>query len=395
MLLVWVVVAEGAVRVVAAASPWVNAALESPHEAAGVAPMVPDTTLERRGNPSYPDHDERGWRNRDVPASARVVALGDSHTYGTSVDRESAWPQQLERLLGERVYNMGLPGYGPGHYSRLLDEALAFDPSVVAVGLYMGNDLYDVYRLAWRDRERGLLPDSIHALTGSPGDGVPLQMRNRLFEPAARPDSQSTTAGPRRLLSEHSRLYALLRSVRYAAASRRPRGLLNPDFDRAVASLTDEQRKLASVADEGGWRTILTGAYRRPGLDVDDPRIVASREATLALLRDMDQLARSKGTRLVVLLLPTKESVFGERITDPEEHVGLQHLLASEAEHREVLVRELAAAGIAFLDLLPALQAADSQPYFENANGHPNEVGQGIVAHEVAGWIERDDGGSG
>src|SRR5881394_3687348 len=37
-------------------------------------------------------HDAWGFRNRSVPESADVVALGDSHTYGNCAKRSEAWP---------------------------------------------------------------------------------------------------------------------------------------------------------------------------------------------------------------------------------------------------------------------------------------------------------------
>ncbi len=36
------------------------------------------------------EHDARGFRNPSAPDSTTIVALGDSHTYGTSVSSEEA-----------------------------------------------------------------------------------------------------------------------------------------------------------------------------------------------------------------------------------------------------------------------------------------------------------------
>jgi len=55
-----------------------------------------------RPSPAFPD-----------PGARECVALyGDSFTWGSEVDDEAAWGNQLARRLGCRVANRGVPGYG-------------------------------------------------------------------------------------------------------------------------------------------------------------------------------------------------------------------------------------------------------------------------------------------
>ena len=51
-------------------------------------------------------HDAWGFRNKKVPETAEIVALGDSHTYGNCAKRNEAWPAVLQRLTGQQVYNL-------------------------------------------------------------------------------------------------------------------------------------------------------------------------------------------------------------------------------------------------------------------------------------------------
>ena len=74
------------------------------------ATLVEDPVLGRRIQPLTTGHDALGFRNREVPQHADIVAIGDSNTYGVSAPREGSWPHQLSGLLGEPVYNMGLGG---------------------------------------------------------------------------------------------------------------------------------------------------------------------------------------------------------------------------------------------------------------------------------------------
>jgi lysophospholipase L1-like esterase len=71
----------------------------------------------------------------------RVLCIGDSHTYGLWVDREQAYPQQLEALWNEEkvrplieVMNLGFSGVNSGQLVRDLPRMIdAFEPDVVII----------------------------------------------------------------------------------------------------------------------------------------------------------------------------------------------------------------------------------------------------------------------
>ena len=107
----------------------------------------------------------RGPEIRD-DGSVRVLALGDSSTFGWNVAPEEAYPAALERLLNHRagatryqVINAGVAGYSS--YQGLVylrDRGLALQPAIVLIGFGF-NELFrigdDETRLA---RERLWLP---------------------------------------------------------------------------------------------------------------------------------------------------------------------------------------------------------------------------------------------
>jgi hypothetical protein len=70
-----------------------------------------------------------------------ILAVGDSHTYGTPLPREHAYPAQLEALLSRefsgrefRVLNRGVPGVNSAFVTnRLEQQILLLDPDLVIV----------------------------------------------------------------------------------------------------------------------------------------------------------------------------------------------------------------------------------------------------------------------
>ena len=109
-------------------------------------PEIYDNELGIRPNPNYyPGYDKKGFRNKSIPNDVFLIAIGDSQTYGTGVNAEQAWPQQVESLEKIKTYNMAYGGYGPTHYLLLLNEAIVMHPKLIIVTFYTGNDLFDSY----------------------------------------------------------------------------------------------------------------------------------------------------------------------------------------------------------------------------------------------------------
>lgn len=82
--------------------------------------------------------DGRGMRDHPhtAPAPPLVLALGDSMTFGEGVEANQAWPAVLERALGVRVVDGGVPGYGSPQMRGRLHELLpALRPDLVIVAL--------------------------------------------------------------------------------------------------------------------------------------------------------------------------------------------------------------------------------------------------------------------
>jgi lysophospholipase L1-like esterase len=91
----------------------------------------------------------QGYRDRPFgpKTKPRVVALGDSSTFGWDVQGHEAWPKALERLLAQsgrsvEVLNLGVPGYSSHQGRLLLPEVWPLAPDLLIVA-YGRNDELD------------------------------------------------------------------------------------------------------------------------------------------------------------------------------------------------------------------------------------------------------------
>jgi lysophospholipase L1-like esterase len=83
----------------------------------------------------------RGTREFALPkpsAVVRIVALGDSFTFGVGVPDDATWPAQLEAgLPGVEVANLGQPAFAHDQmYFALADDGVPLEPDAVILGFY-------------------------------------------------------------------------------------------------------------------------------------------------------------------------------------------------------------------------------------------------------------------
>ena len=128
-------------------------------------------------------------------------------------------------------------------------------------------------------------------------------------------------------------------------------------------------------------------------LDETNGAIREGMRITFQLLREMDQACRRAGCRFVIVIIPTKETVFARYLeANPRLHLHetIDRLLASERAARSALVRFLDEAGIAYVDALPALRSAVDQGLYARTTRdmHPGPNGYRVIGEVVAEYLQ-------
>jgi SGNH hydrolase-like domain, acetyltransferase AlgX len=395
-------VLEITLHLLAFVSPRVAQILGTSHP---VPPTVPDERLGYRPNPALPGHDRLGFRNPTVPATAHIVALGDSQTYGTHVKPEDAWPRQLELMTGKIVYSMAFGGYGPPASLILWDEAMALEPHIVIEAFYAGNDLFDLFDMVYN---RGQLPalkssdPQVQARIRAAERSELItkhvsQMDQHTFGVRRGTPEEESNALLHRFLVQHSTIYGFWRRTWHEfmdlvnTSTRSTYRITQEENWETVKAFAEAHPAYCQVFHNGPFKTVFTSEYRLAALKLADPRIAEGLQISLRVMQKMHEEAIARNRRFLVVLIPTKETVFRKLWPNPSMSYR------SLTEHEERLWRTTKALleqnGIEYLDALPALQeqlVAGIQPYPVSNDGHPNQHGHRAIAQLVAASLRAE-----
>jgi lysophospholipase L1-like esterase len=342
--------------------------------------LLEDPKLHHRIAPNAPGHDANGFRDNAVPANAEIVALGDSQTWGINAQHSEAWPQTLAKISKRTVYNMGVGGYGPLHYSALLDKALSFSPKVVVVGVYLGNDLYDTYSLAYSSdvykdlRESGASADLLTDTIAPHAKALWDEEKN--FQ-------QNFGRGEPRLgliwLSGHTAVGRFLARAGWWPGS-------SDVWFEASKAWAIAHPDHGAVYDAGDVRTVLTTAYRLTALDLDDPHVAEGLRISGVALQRIQGHAQAAQVKVLVVLIPTKESVFARAAQNQQRDPVYERLYSMESRARSALIAQCENAKIEYIDALPPLVQAvrrGEQIYPTSTESHPTPKGYEVIALTV------------
>ncbi|HEY9421885.1 MAG TPA: GDSL-type esterase/lipase family protein, partial [Thermoanaerobaculia bacterium] len=142
----------------------------------------------------------------EQPGTFRVLALGDSFTFGVGAREEEAYPARLQEILrsrgiGAQVLNAGAPGFGvPDAVAWYQRWGRPLNPDAIVLAVFVGNDLQD----AAPSVPKAVAVDGALMIEGE------------------------KTRSLSRWLYHHSHLYALLKGSALGGAARRTLGLPEP-----------------------------------------------------------------------------------------------------------------------------------------------------------------------
>ena len=283
-----------------------------------------------------------GFRDSPPTLPAYAVAAGDSQTWGTYVEADETWPNQLEAEAGAPVINMGVLGYGPLQYQIVTEKyALPKHPRVVLWGFFAGNDITDSKDYAgW-------------VKGGKQGTGL------------TQPES-----GVRDFLSRNIRLYELLK-LAFHAGIYSPRGAT----ERAL-----------TVPAPGGPDWTFYPDVLESLADGRRPDVAEGWSLTQKALLETRVAAQADGPQFVVVIIPPKELIYWDtllrgRLADPAAY--------DLAEPVRTLTDFCEAQRLDCLDLTPAFleHAANGEELYFREDAHLNPAGHRLAAQLIKAYL--------
>jgi hypothetical protein len=319
--------------------------------------------------------DKWGFRNRNVPETVDIVAVGDSHTYGNAARMVDSWPYVLSQLTDRSVYNMGVGGYGPNQYFYLTKtKALSLKPKKIIWGLYMGDDFENAFSITygldyWSNLRK-----------------LPIQNVDPNIWGGVAPSPASWDNRVRTWLSRNSVLYQLIFHTGLG-------GRIKAEVQiKDAAQLYPGVATSLIIPDKH-----ILEAFRPKAmlsrLDQENPNVREGMRITFELLKETNRICQENQIQFFVVVIPTKEMVFSEYL----EHNSrlslddvIDKLLVNERSAREQTFQNLNESGIPYVDPLPRLKKSVEEGLYASSAGdmHPNRNGYRVIAEAIANRIQ-------
>ncbi len=103
---------------------------------------------------------DREWHREKNSSTTRILAIGDSFTFGMGVELGQTWPKILEQRLRAQgldleIANLGSPGAGPSEYAEVAEKAIPLlKPDKIVIAVLQGDDLAQTIRQVRKDMEK-------------------------------------------------------------------------------------------------------------------------------------------------------------------------------------------------------------------------------------------------
>ncbi len=314
--------------------------------ATGCAPASRGTVGNRVEFTSHVAIDRAGMRGPEIgprdPGTLRILALGDSFTFGVGAEAGETYPARLQEMLRARglraeVLNAGAPGYGvPDEAAWFARWGKPLAPDVVLVTVFIGNDLQD-------------------AAPGSPKVAV---VDGALVAPGERGHTLS------RWLYYHSHLFVLLKSSSLGGALRRLLGRPEPLETRELRAEFDLYAK-------GPPSAMVAGG-------------AAATEAAVAGL-----VANAGQAKILAVLIPSLVQVDPRRWEANLKRFALDPARYDRDRPNAIFRALFARHGVPLLDLTPTFASAIARGeriYFP-IDQHLTPAGYQLTARQVAAAI--------
>lgn len=279
-----------------------------------------------------------------------MAAIGDSFTYGYGVSLEESYHQQLELILTNeksdvRIINMGRADGAlttDVQYLYLKKKGLSFNPQLVILGYYAGNDITDLgKKTKWIDIDNNGTPKNITTTY------TYIDREGRLRASYERPKTNTSTFYKlNRFMSYWSHTHIFLKKMVINAF------LVRPDSTHTTSPSLDIAKKL---------------------------------KLSKHLISETNKLVEMSNATLVIMFIPAKLQVSESAWRNYESHYPET---ANRFAPQEELMTYCVVNNIHCLDLLPSF--INREDVYFAIDGHWNAQGHHLAAKQLYSYLQEE-----
>ncbi len=294
---------------------------------------------------------EYGMRNPSITVAKpertkRVLFIGDSFTMGWGVREPDTYVRKTEQILNTlgfpshiQAINAGFTAAGPsGYYLSLKLDGMQFDPDIVIVGFFLGNDILSRKDVEWIKVDNQGLPDIVRSKTS-------------YIDPTGQLRLKALPLPYHIPYLRQSHLFILTMKTLFPYTT--------------MPTQTELVRDTVCVFD-------------RNCHEFDQ-----GKSEIKMLFAVMNSILKAKGKHLIVAIIPTHFQVHFN--VEYKKQYNLPLLPSDRRFLNDEFIHYFTDQGIDYIDLLPPLleHAGIERVYFET-DDHWNEAGHRIAAEEIA-----------
>ena len=297
-----------------------------------------------------------GFRDGDYSQSKprntrRIIVLGDSMSMGAGVDLAESYSKALESKLNksgsdlpiDEVMNMAINGYGPINYLGVLkEEAIKFEPDIVIVGAYMGNDA--------RDTLSQIINQKYITLRALPDETIPYSINQKL--------------------KENSKLWLFLLTKYYSWVQ---------SYDINTKEVMFEDK----YYEKAFYETHIEQSedIKRSWLAIKD------------IYKEIDQLGKDNGFNVIFLGIPARHEILkDEWKVLKEEGYKVDNRLYTNPYSRAQFLNICETEDFSCLDLQTPLRSHRSaEELFLGTDNHFSVIGHKVVADEILKYLRHQN----
>ncbi len=334
-------------------------------------------------------HNSEGFRDyehskKNNTQKLRVIAIGDSFTWGHGVENEEIYVKRMEALNPHiETINMGGPGGDPpGELKVYLFRGTAYEHNIVLLGFYIGNDIITTHATEESSPPQfGFDKDGNFSLMGKVPSAEEVQ---KIREESARkydPHKYRDLKGRINYwFIQHLQSYTLIDN-------------LQDHFSDMLKGSTFYWK----VTNALGLKVKRPMDFLQYCAKEDIPEVEKGWKLTKAVLASLKEYALLNHAEPYILFIPHITQMSDSFFKQTTRYLGYKPENFDSKKPNRRLAKLCDQLGIAYLDLLPIMRkkTAEGKKLYYEREYHWNRAGHEVAAEEVLkdfkkrGWLHK------